>query len=59
MLYDGRVLFDGSVEQIRNSPDPIVRHFVEGRAHPEELRALGNVDEAPAGEEKRAEVSGP
>jgi phospholipid/cholesterol/gamma-HCH transport system ATP-binding protein len=40
MLYDGRILFDGGAEEIRNSQDPIVRHFVEGRAQPEELKAL-------------------
>ena len=40
MLYDGRILFDGGAEEIRRSQDPIVRHFVEGRAQPEELEAL-------------------
>src|SRR5215212_7260425 len=32
MLYEGKVRQVGSVEQIRNSTDPVVRQFVEGRA---------------------------
>jgi phospholipid/cholesterol/gamma-HCH transport system ATP-binding protein len=31
MLYDGRVLEVGSPEEIRNTENPIVRGFVEGR----------------------------
>ncbi|MDB4875469.1 MAG: transporter [Gemmatimonadetes bacterium] len=31
MLYQGRVRQVGTVDEIRNSPDPIVRQFVEGR----------------------------
>jgi phospholipid/cholesterol/gamma-HCH transport system ATP-binding protein len=45
MLYDGRVLFDGSAEEIRRTDDPTVRRFVEGQAPPEELRALKAVEE--------------
>jgi phospholipid/cholesterol/gamma-HCH transport system ATP-binding protein len=33
MLYDGKVRQVGSVDEIRNTHDPIVRQFVEGRAH--------------------------
>jgi len=36
MLYDGRVIADGTPDQIRHSDDPIVRGFVEGRANPED-----------------------
>ncbi len=32
MLYEGRVKFDGTPEQIKVSSDPIVRQFVTGRA---------------------------
>ena len=32
MLYEGRVRAVGTVEEIRNSTDPIVRQFIEGRA---------------------------
>lgn len=33
MLYEGRVRQVGTVDEIRNSSDDIVRQFVEGRAH--------------------------
>ena len=36
MLYQGRVRQVGSVEEIRNSTDPVVRQFIEGRATLEE-----------------------
>ena len=32
MLYDGRVRQVGSVEEIQNTHDPVVRQFIEGRA---------------------------
>src|SRR5216110_1149828 len=31
MLYQGRVRWEGTVDEIRNSSDPIVRQFIEGR----------------------------
>jgi len=31
MLYRGAVRQVGTVDQIRESPDPVVRQFVEGR----------------------------
>jgi phospholipid/cholesterol/gamma-HCH transport system ATP-binding protein len=31
MLYQGRVQQVGTVEQIQNTTDPIVRQFIEGR----------------------------
>jgi phospholipid/cholesterol/gamma-HCH transport system ATP-binding protein len=37
MLYEGRVRQVGTVEEIRNTRDPVVRQFIEGRAHIEEM----------------------
>ena len=31
MLYDGRVRQVGTVEEIKNTKDPVVRQFIEGR----------------------------
>ena len=31
MLYDGRVRQVGTVDEIRNTQDPVVRQFIEGR----------------------------
>lgn len=33
MLYQGRVRQVGTVEEIRQTSDPVVRQFIEGRAH--------------------------
>jgi phospholipid/cholesterol/gamma-HCH transport system ATP-binding protein len=30
VLYRGKVLADGTPEEVRNSPDPIVRQFIAG-----------------------------
>src|SRR5205823_10455875 len=38
MLYDGRVRQVGTVDEIRNSTDPVVRQFVEGRPDLEDMR---------------------
>lgn len=38
MLYDGQVRQVGTVDEIRNTSDPVVRQFIEGRA---ELAASG------------------
>jgi phospholipid/cholesterol/gamma-HCH transport system ATP-binding protein len=40
MLYQGNFIFDGTVEQIQASADPIIQHFVRGQASEEELAAL-------------------
>ncbi len=32
MLYDGQVMFDGDMEELDATDDPVVRQFVEGRA---------------------------
>ena len=37
MLYEGRVRQVGTVEEIKNTRDPVVRQFIEGRAHIEEM----------------------
>ena len=33
MLYEGSVIFNGTPDQIRQTEDPVVRQFIEGRAH--------------------------
>lgn len=43
MLYDGRFIIDGTVDQIKESTDSRVREFVEGRASEEELRSLHEI----------------
>jgi phospholipid/cholesterol/gamma-HCH transport system ATP-binding protein len=40
MLAEGKLIIDGTPEQIRSSPDPVVQRFVQGEASPEELHAL-------------------
>jgi phospholipid/cholesterol/gamma-HCH transport system ATP-binding protein len=32
MLYEGKVRQVGTVDEIRNTQDPVVRQFIEGRA---------------------------
>ena len=32
MLYDGKIVFEGSPDEVRSSSDPVVRQFVEGKA---------------------------
>jgi phospholipid/cholesterol/gamma-HCH transport system ATP-binding protein len=31
MLYEGKIRQVGTVDEIRNSDDPVVRQFIEGR----------------------------
>ena len=31
MLYDGRIRFEGTPEELRNAADPVVRGFIEGK----------------------------
>jgi ABC-type transporter Mla maintaining outer membrane lipid asymmetry ATPase subunit MlaF len=31
MLYQGRVRWEGSIDEIKTTTDPVVREFVEGR----------------------------
>jgi phospholipid/cholesterol/gamma-HCH transport system ATP-binding protein len=30
MLWDGRIVAQGTAEEMRNNPDPIVRQFITG-----------------------------
>lgn len=32
MLHDGKILFDGTPDEVKNTTNPIVRQFIEGRA---------------------------
>jgi phospholipid/cholesterol/gamma-HCH transport system ATP-binding protein len=40
MLHKGRIIFDGTPEQIKSTEDPVVRRFVLGEASEEELASL-------------------
>ena len=40
MLYQGNFIFDGTVEEIKASADPIIQHFVRGQASEEDLASL-------------------
>jgi phospholipid/cholesterol/gamma-HCH transport system ATP-binding protein len=40
MLREGKLVFDGTPEEIRQSKDPAIRSFVIGEAGPEDLEAL-------------------
>jgi phospholipid/cholesterol/gamma-HCH transport system ATP-binding protein len=40
MLYDGKLIIDATPEQIRQSQDPRVREFVEGKASFEDMEAI-------------------
>lgn len=42
MLHEGRVLAQGTPEEIRRSQDPVVRRFLEGKASPEDLAEIGS-----------------
>lgn len=41
MLYDGRIMFDGTPDQIRKAEDPLVKAFVEGRS---DLQKIGGLE---------------
>jgi phospholipid/cholesterol/gamma-HCH transport system ATP-binding protein len=40
MLYDGRIIFDGTPAQVRATEDDIVKRFVLGEASERDLQAL-------------------
>ncbi len=40
MLLDGKIVFRGTAQQLRSCPEERVQRFIQGRASPEELRAL-------------------
>ncbi|MHC4992787.1 MAG: ABC transporter ATP-binding protein [Planctomycetota bacterium] len=44
MLYDGRIVAEGTPDEIRHSSDPIVRHFLEGQATEEELSVMDRAE---------------
>jgi len=41
MLYEGKFIFDGTADQLRQATDQRVKRFITGRADEEELAALG------------------
>ncbi len=41
MLYEGRVRQVGTVDEIRDTKDPVVRQFIEGRATLNEVEMAG------------------
>jgi ABC-type transporter Mla maintaining outer membrane lipid asymmetry ATPase subunit MlaF len=40
MLHEGKIIFDGSPQQVQCCSDPIVQRFVQGEASDEELATL-------------------
>jgi phospholipid/cholesterol/gamma-HCH transport system ATP-binding protein len=40
MLHEGKLIFDGSPEEVRATDDPIVKRFVLGEADEQELATL-------------------
>jgi phospholipid/cholesterol/gamma-HCH transport system ATP-binding protein len=40
MLHGGKLIFDGTADEIRNTSEPLVKHFVEGKATPLELKMM-------------------
>ena len=48
MLHEGKLIFDGTPEEIQQSEDPIIRGFVLGEAGPKELQSLQKAFQAGA-----------
>ena len=46
MLHEGRIVFDGTVDQVRASEEEVVKRFVNGEAGEQELAAL-RIDPGP------------
>ena len=40
MLHEGKIIFDGSPDELRSSVDPLVRRFVAGEASEQDLKAI-------------------
>jgi phospholipid/cholesterol/gamma-HCH transport system ATP-binding protein len=40
MLYESHLVFDGTPTEIKASKDPIITHFVQGKATAKELGSL-------------------
>jgi phospholipid/cholesterol/gamma-HCH transport system ATP-binding protein len=52
MLHEGKIIFDGTPEQIQNADNSVVRQFVIGEASEAEIAALdGNAPPPPADDE--------
>jgi phospholipid/cholesterol/gamma-HCH transport system ATP-binding protein len=47
MLADGKIVFDGTPDDIRNSKDEVVKRFVVGEAGDDELAGLGGRSNGP------------
>lgn len=47
MLADGKIVFDGTPDDIRRSEDPVVKRFVLGEAGEDELAGLGGRSNGP------------
>lgn len=45
MLYEGKLIFDGTPDEIRNTKNEVVKRFVLGEASEEELQTLESVEE--------------
>jgi phospholipid/cholesterol/gamma-HCH transport system ATP-binding protein len=45
MLYEGKLIFDGTPDEIRNTKNEIVKRFVLGEASEEELQTLESVED--------------
>jgi phospholipid/cholesterol/gamma-HCH transport system ATP-binding protein len=43
MLYQGRVRWEGTIDAIKTTDDPVVRQFVEGRPTEDEVGVPGGV----------------
>jgi phospholipid/cholesterol/gamma-HCH transport system ATP-binding protein len=43
MLHEGKLIFDGTPDEIRESKNPVIQSFVQGEAGPKDLAALGGV----------------
>ena len=61
MLREGRVVFDGTADEIRASEDPRIRNFVIGEAGPDDLEGLdtGRGNAAPAREARVLDYRAP
>jgi phospholipid/cholesterol/gamma-HCH transport system ATP-binding protein len=53
MLHDGVIIFDGTFEEIKASPDPIVQQFITGSSHGP------MTDEAPTVQKRRRKAGKP
>jgi phospholipid/cholesterol/gamma-HCH transport system ATP-binding protein len=53
MLHEGKVIFDGTPDEIRESDHPIVKPFVVGEAGEQDLRGLRQSSDPTGAKEKR------